>query len=559
MPTLFRAFIIIVSLVSVSSDSIAQSPDFYRQQAITLKRVIERNHYSPKPVNDSFSARLFESFIKQLDPDNFLTPQHLRNIEPFRYQLDDELEGKIPWKFLVLITENYRQDLNSADSLLAKKITTQLTVDQKKEINALRRSIKRTLNHPSGYNKYVASVFCDALANCFDPHTEYMPIEEKQQFDGELGTEGYYFGLSVDENENGDLAIDRLVPGSPAWKCGELNKGDILIKLAWEGKDTIDLMGADRYELSELLQGSNDMVMSLTIKKADGILKTIPLVKEKMRNEENVVKSMIIKGEPKIGYLYLPDFYYGERGAAGSCAGDVAREIIKLKTQGIAGLILDVRYNGGGSLLEALDMAGIFINEGPLGIIKEKSDKPVTLKDMSRGTIYDGPLAVLVNAQSASASELLAAVLQDYNRAVIIGSTTFGKGTAQIIIPVDTLNRSGAPEYGFVKVTTSKFYRIKGTTTQYTGVVPDIILPDLFDDLNYHEHALPEALTPDTIAANKYYKPLAPLPVSQLSVKSKIRVAANTKFARIKDQVPDEDIYITEASSVLNDLINDQK
>ena len=214
---------------------------------------------------------------------------------------------------------------------------------------------------------------------------------------------------------------------------------------------------------------------------------------------------------------------------------------MKLKKENIQGLILDLRYNGGGSMEEALDMAGIFIDEGPLSLIKDRTGKVVSLKDANRGTIYDGPLLVLVNGQSASASELLSAVLQDYNRAIIAGGNTYGKGSGQIILPVDTSRstigirtENKNPEYGFVKVTVNKFYRVSGGTTQHQGVKPDIQMPDVFDELDYRESAAFHSLPADEVKRNAYYKPLALLPIDKLKIKSEARTKHNASFAEVK-------------------------
>ncbi|MBA4167361.1 MAG: hypothetical protein H0X41_07460, partial [Chitinophagaceae bacterium] len=314
-----------------------------------------------------------------------------------------------------------------------------------------------------------------------------------------------------------------------------LNKGDVLVKMGWEGSDAVSIEGSGPEEISELLDQSNSTHLNLTVRKANGTEKTVSLNKEKIKNEENAVKGFILKGENRIGYIYLPDFYTAYNGSTGSCANDVAKEIVKLKKENIEGLILDLRFNGGGSLQEALDMAGIFIDDGPLCIIRGKNGKPVTLKDANKGTIYDGPMTLLVNSQSASASELLSAVMQDYNRAVILGCTTYGKGTAQVIMPVDTTgSTNNVQEFGYVKVTTSKFYRVNGKTTQNTGVVPDIVFPDLFDGLHYHESASASALLADTVKRNGYYKPLPALPLSGLAAKSKLRIAGNKDFQSIR-------------------------
>lgn len=506
----------------------AQSNETIHQQVLTLKRTIELNHYHPRPVDDDFSKQLYDRFLAHLDENNqYFTAADLKKLSVYRLTLDDELNGK-GWEFLTTLMHLYRAALQKADS----------TASPAKDDRDIQRIAKKTLNHPSGYENYVASIYCDVIANLFDPHTEYMPLEEKQDFETSLDKQGYYFGFSLEENDNGGTEIGRLVPGSPAWKCGDLNKGDLVTRIGWKGKETVDVSGLRASEISELLNTADTAELHLTVKKQDGIEKTISLTRAKIDNEENNVRGYLLKGNISVGYIYLPDFYTAHESGNGSCANDVAKEIVKLKKENIAGLILDIRYNGGGSLQEALDMAGIFIDAGPLVMMKDKNGKIISLKDPNRGTIYDGPMTLLVNGQSASASELLGAVLQDYHRAVIVGSTTFGKGSAQIILPVDTNTTSPFSsrntEYGYVKVTTSKFYRVTGRTTQHAGVTPDVVLPDIFDGLNYHESALPSALTADTINKNNYYTPLAGLPLATLAAKSKSRVAVDSNFVLIK-------------------------
>ena len=233
----------------------------------------------------------------------------------------------------------------------------------------------------------------------------------------------------------------------------------------------------------------------------------------------------------------LPGFYTEWESEGGSsCANDVAKEIVKLKKENIHGLILDLRFNGGGSLGEALDLAGIFIEEGPLCLIKQKDGKIVTLKDPNRGTIYDGPLLLLVNGQSASASELVAASLQDYNRALIAGSATFGKATAQQIFPLQSGTSVITKEKGYAKITMEKLYRVTGKAAQRNGVIPDVPIPDIFDKLTFREKDMPNSLIDDTVKRNAYYKPLGQLPVSLVSVKSATRLNADENFLQIASQ-----------------------
>jgi carboxyl-terminal processing protease len=257
-------------------------------------------------------------------------------------------------------------------------------------------------------------------------------------------------------------------------------------------------------------------------------------------SEESYVRSFVLAGKNRIGYLSLPDFYtrWGNEGEGSRCANDVAKEILKLKKEKIDGLILDVRYNGGGSLQEAVALAGIFIDEGTLGFLKDRQ-KTIPLKDINRGTIYDGPLLVMVNGQSASASEFLAAALQDYHRAMIVGSRTFGKASAQNIFPLDRTQNLSSLEniknyIGYATITTDKLYRATGKSAQGYGVEPDIALPDIFELLDYHEAELPFALPADTLARKSYLKTLPPIPLRELQERTRARLDQREPFRELK-------------------------
>jgi carboxyl-terminal processing protease len=568
-----------------------------QQQARALLQIIKEKHYSPCAVDDNFSEFLFEQFFKNLDPDRlFFTKADLSGLSSFTKTLDDELNGK-SWLFLNKVIPLYRLRLLQSDSII-NDITSKpfdfsmseffsIAVDttwpatdkekrnkwqqslkyetleglanialvqhsqagdiNKKEVLTHEaqvrlmikarhlRQIKSILQTAEGFENYVQAIYFDAIATCFDPHTNYFPETEKQNFESSLSKDGYYFGLALGENEKGEASITRLYPGGPAWKTGELNKGDVLLQMKWEGKEPIDLVGADAGEISSLLDASNNGLLELTVKKTNGQIKAVQLRKEKMENgDEDIVKSFVLNGSKKIGYISLPGFYTEwENEGGSSCANDVAKEIVKLKKENINGLILDLRFNGGGSLSESLDLSGIFIEEGPLCLIKGKDGKIITWKDPNRGTIYDGPLLVLVNGQSASASELVAASLQDYNRAIIAGSTTFGKATGQQIFPLQSGTTVIASEKGYAKITLEKIYRVTGKTAQRTGVIPDISIPDIFDGLTYREKNIENSLIADTVKRNAYYKPLSQLPVSILGVKSSTRIAEDKNFQKI--------------------------
>jgi carboxyl-terminal processing protease len=430
-------------------------------------------------------------------------------------------------------------DDSSNNSFSKEAIARQETKVREKIKTAERKKIKGILEHPEGFASFITELYLNSIATSFDPHTNYFSPEGKEQFQSELSTEGYSFGLEFDENEKGKIVIDRLVPGGPAWKTGELNKGDELLQLYWENKEPGDISGMSTEEIYEMLEQPSQERLVVKVKKADNTIKTVRLRKEKISNEENVVRSFVLKGEKKIGYILLPGFYTEWENESGSgCANDVAKEIIKLKRENIDGLIIDVRFNGGGSVGEGLELTGIFIDEGPLAGHKDKAGKVFYYKDPNRGVIYDGPLALMVNGQSASASEMMAASLQDYHRAVIVGSATYGKASVQQMFPLDTTFRQDTKMPDKVtdalKITIAKFYRLNGESIQLKGVKPDIILPDAFDGLEIGEKYSRNALASDSVKKNSYYKPLPPFPVNELVKRSADRIRNSDAFQNIQ-------------------------
>jgi carboxyl-terminal processing protease len=599
-----RGFIVLtLCLVFQCIETRAQLPAL-QSKAIIVKRMIELNHLSPRPVDDSFSIAMFRSLLKIADRRRLLfTEPEYKSLLSYSTNLDDELQGK-NWNFFSLFESLYKRSLTRADSIVDKllqkpfdfSVNESITTSNEETFNfatdmtalsnrwsrylkyralnqlfdmetadstgktTLKTSIsnseakvrdrirmsetkalKKILDHPNGFSYHVFQIYLNAIASGFDPHTNYFSQEGKEEFKEALSTEALSFGLGLHENEKGQIVINDLIPGGPAWKSGDINEGDELLSLQWEGKEAVEMAGLSLEDAYEVLdQSLNDRIV-LKSKKSDGTIKIVFLRKEKLENEENIVKGFVLKGEKKIGYILLPAFYtQWENETGSSCANDVAKEIIKLKRENIDALILDVRYNGGGSLGEAMEMAGIFIDEGPLMGQKQKDGKIIYLKDPNRGTIYNGPMALMVNGQSASASEILAAALQDYNRAVVIGSNTFGKATMQQMMALDTTikkpgNISNAKD--IVKITTGKLYRLNGETAQLNGVKPDIVLPDAFDGLDYREKFFPFALASDMVTKNGYYKPLAAIPVSELAKKSSERVIDNKEFGAIRKMI----------------------
>lgn len=577
-----------------------------QSNAVMVRVMLEKHHIAPREINDKFSENLFDLFIDRLDNQHlYFTSADIEKLRAYRHRLDSEMDQNVE-PFLAEVSGLLKKRLAQVDSIIdastkkpfdfsteetivpdpvertfpsglseqasrwrlalkyqalrklvdvALADTTRTPAEAKttamKQEPAIREKIRisekarlqSVLDHPSGFGKYISSSFCDALAACFDPHSSYMPPSEMESFKGDVTGVELSFGLVLDENENGEVIISYLVPGGPAWRTGELNQNDVLVKMKQEEKAVVDLAGLEVHEIEEMLDAISRERIELTVRKPEGIEKTVPLVKEKIRDDEQFVKSFVLEGEKKIGYVSLPGFYtQWENQAGSSCANDVAKEIVKLKQENIQGLVLDLRNNPGGSLQEAIDMAGIFIDEGPLVMYRDKGVKVRTFKDLNRGTIYDGPLLVLVNGMSASASEALAGTLQDYNRAIIVGGNTFGKGTAQVVLPVDTTlsdTEAAGRQWkenaasGYVKVTIGKLYRVSGKTHQMQGVAPHVQLPDIYSALDYREGMYQYGIPADTVKRNQYYKPLNALPLSELVSKSASRVNADADFSAV--------------------------
>lgn len=573
--------------------------DALHHKVITLRRFLEQNHYLPIAWNDTNSVRLYNKWLQLLDDDKLLFIQNeIDQLSIFSTRLDDELAGR-EWNFYDKSIRFYKTALVRVDSLvntiLAKpfdfskvdninwpfttyaggnvqlyqnwqqylkwqvirSITDELTDSAQNntkpvvmptnfnllEIKARAEVKKRELawvqnklSELSQGDKELENDYLSAIGWCYDPHTDYMSADTKSSFDTEMSGLEYSAGFEVDENDKGEWIISYLVPGGAAWRNGELHQGDIILKIKSGDKPELILSETNPERLSGILEGSSNEKITITVRTLAGVQKAVQLEKEKITDEEGIVKSYILNGSKKIGYITLPGFYVkeGEESEANGCSNDLAKEVVKLKKDSIAGLILDLRYNGGGSLGEALELAGVFISEGSLASAKDKTGKVHFLRDPNRGTIYDGPLLVMVNTMSASASELVSAVLQDYHRALIVGSATYGKGSSQVILPLDTSgNFSKTTKYdSYVKVTQGKFYRVDGATTQWKGVLPDIELPDIYAIDRFREKGTITSLLPDN-SRPAIYNPLPAINFEELILKSQARVKANVSFSAI--------------------------
>ena len=558
------------------------------ETAYTITRMAEIYHVQPRAVDKAFSIDLYSQMIRALDQDKiYFSAEDIRQMDNWQYTLNDQLLNKKE-DFLKLLINIYTSKINQTDSILdqlskskfdlnlaetysvaedssfspndaqrkikiyklIKRNIIETIVDiydddstkknipadilepsaRKKVCHAFKRDIQRTRQSKDGLPGFICNAWCESVASCYDPHTEFFSPGKKDEFQGELGDKQLQFGFTLGEGKDA-TEITRLKPGSPAYKSGLIHEGDQILALKWDDNEEVDVSDATTDEVNAFISGEHGKTLTLTLKKSDGTTRKVTLQREKaaVDDDNSKVRSFILKGDHRVGFISLPAFYTdwnGEEGGNNGCADDVAKEIIKLKKENIEGLILDLRYNGGGSMLEAIALAGIFIDAGPVGMTRDKEGKIYTMKDVNRGSVYDGPLILLINGFTASASEMLAGTLQDYHRALIVGSPSFGKATAQVVLPLDTLfdekhaDRIKTAD-NFIKITVDRLFRVNGTSAQRIGVVPDIFLPDYTETQTEREKSLPFSLANTSIESNKYYHPYPPISIEPLKSFSK--------------------------------------
>ncbi|MCO6459822.1 MAG: carboxy terminal-processing peptidase [Saprospiraceae bacterium] len=337
------------------------------------------------------------------------------------------------------------------------------------------------------------SDYVNCITEQYDPHTSYFSPSDKEDFD--IGMSGRLEGIGARLQSDGEYTkVTEIVVGGPAWKEKNLEAGDVIMKVAQEGQPAIDIRGMRIDDVVSKIRGKKGTKVTLTVRKVSGTVQDITILRDEVLMEESFAKSAIIGQKDvleNIGYIYLPKFYADFDNNKGRfCFTDVAKEVEKLKKQNVNGIILDLRNNPGGSLNDVVKMVGLFIESGPVVQVKSRDRSPYVMNDDDRSYAYDGPMVVLVNHQSASASEIMAAALQDYKRAVIIGGTsTYGKGTVQRFVDLDRTFSvpSDLKPLGQLKLTIQKYYRINGGSTQLKGVTPDIVLPDAFNYIKIGE------------------------------------------------------------------------
>jgi len=514
-------------------------------------------HFAPQVIDDAFSEKLFNLFIDRVDfSKQYFLQSDIEELSMYKTQLDNQI-NQGTFEFFEKANQIFNERLLEVDGFYADMLSEpfDFTVDETIELdhdkvsfptndNELRERWRKLLKYQvltrldealTQQEKNIAekkdsleiktlevlekearekvlknmtdilrrykqidrddnfNLYLNCIANIYDPHTEYYPPSDKENFDISMSGQLEGIGATLQEFE-GYTKVAQIVIGSPSWKQGELEAGDLILKVAQENQEPVDIVGMRLDEAVHLIRGAKGTKVTLNVKKIDGTIKNITITRDVVVIEETYAKSILLKDESEklnVGFISLPKFYADFQNANGRrCAADVEEEIKRLQKENIDGLILDLRNNGGGSLQDAIKMMGLFIEKGPVVQVKGRYNFDV-LKDQNQNVLYAGPLIVLVNQFSASASEILAAAVQDYGRGVIIGSeSTFGKGTVQQFYELDQIAPSAYNDVkplGALKVTIQKFYRINGGATQLNGVVPDIILPDIYRYLEVGE------------------------------------------------------------------------
>ena len=535
----------------------------------TVAELLEQGHFSPKKLDDKFSKEAFNTYIKQIDGDkSFFLQSNIEELKTFENQVDNELRsGKTelvpavdriyterktvvegyykellskPFDFTVEeklqldgdkrnyaitdaeLKENWRKRLKYmtleryADALEVRtKNKDSANFEYKSDVVLEKESRDRVLKiWDRNFNRIDRrftlddkfNIYINAIAETMDPHTQFFPPVEKRAFDEVMS--GQFFGIGAQlQEQDGTIKIVSLVTGSPAWKSGEIQVNDVIVKVAQGAEEPIDITGFETQDAVKIIRGKKGTEVRLTMRKTDGTLKVVALVRDVIVQEETFARSAIVQKENKLGYIWLPEFYANFEDPNGArCARDVANEIKKLKAENVDGIVMDLRFNGGGSLQDVIQMVGLFIEDGPVVQVKDKDGEASVYRDRDKGVLYDGPLVVMINEYSASASEIFAAAIQDYGRGIVVGTQSYGKGTVQRQVGLDPnmgFTMQGN-DLGSLKLTLQKFYRINGGSTQLKGVLPNIILPDLYQFTKNREQDNPSALPWDEIPKASY-------------------------------------------------------
>lgn len=598
---------IILAFIFAGKISLSERRELVLSEA--MMKSLSFMHYSPPAIDNDFSEEVFYNYLSAIDynkrfllkPDadklsifkntidddirnrRFLFFNAVENIigqrikdastyyvtildKPFDFTIDEEIELdaeknsyaaspselKEEWrkalKYQVMIRVHQELDIQER---LEERSDTVIEIKTLEEIEKdARDMVKRT--HDDYFDRLSKftredrfGMYLNSISSIFDPHTNYFPPKLRDDFD--IAMSGKLEGIgAVLTQRGGYIHVEEVIPGGPAWKQGELQSGDVILKVAQGDNEAVDITSMRLDEAVRLIRGKKGSEARLTVRKriTDEIV-VISIIRDVVEIEQTYARSAIIESNngKRTGYIFLPKFYvdFNNPIFGRSSARDVKQEIIKLQKEGIDALVFDLRNNGGGSLQDVVKITGYFIHRGPVVQVKDKLAGLDVMRATNDDVIYDGPLVIMVNSGSASASEILAAALQDYGRAVIVGSnSTYGKGTVQRMLDLDVLietDEKGIKPLGSMKLTTQKFFRINGGATQLKGVTPDIILPDRYKYITFGEKNLDNAMEWSSIKPVRFKKwTKNPVDIKNLQFKSRSRIKASEAFNVVDEQ-----------------------
>jgi carboxyl-terminal processing protease len=562
-----------ILVLCVVTTTFAQTDSTFCSKSKLILEMLEKNHYKPKAIDDNFSNYVFTRMLERLDERRLLYSQEdVAALDTLKNKLDDYLqEGAC--NFIETFTTSYKKQLELTQERIEKIEKSRLDFSGKDTVTygsfkeeyvfsktpttlykrwqkKIRVDIIRdylALSNPSNFPKikaqlkqkviaenkcfivdklqtvnglrsYVENTFLDVICSYFDPHSSFFDPAANASFMNSISTETNSIGVWFSKNSDGKIVVAGLQTGSSAWKGKEISAGDLVLSLE-ANENTISTTCLSLESLYEFINDESNKTITISFLNDKNVNKTVVLRKENLKIEENSVNSFILQGEQDIGYISLPSFYTNETYRFGS-ANDIAKELFKLNAVDIDGLILDLRGNGGGSMKQAIDLAGMFIDKGPLGIYRDHEDNKTLVKDFNRGTLFTKPLVILINNESASASEFITAAMRDHNRAIVVGSKTYGKGTIQQIIPLNG-------EEGYLRMTIEKMYGFKGNSHQATGIVPDIEFPSLLVGIEEGEISNTNFIKSDTIQKDIPFEIPDAANYENLRAKSLDRIAKN--------------------------------
>ncbi|MBO3277210.1 carboxy terminal-processing peptidase [Pseudomonas schmalbachii] len=609
------ALLLVLGATALTSFAATSSPNAWsglqpdREQVIASLNIVEllkRHHYSKPPLNDERSAKIYDSYLKNLDPARmYFTAADIKEFAPWRTQFDDFLKtGELDPGFTMYKRhlDRVKERLDFALAMLGKgvdkidfKADETLEIDREKAAWAKnstalddlwRRKVKdevlrlkisgkddkaiqeqltkryknQLMRLEQTRGEDIFQAYINAFAQTYDPHTQYLSPDSAENFDINMSLSLEGIG-AVLQSDNDFVKIVRLVPAGPAEKSKQLSPSDKIIGVA-QGKDEIvDVVGWRLDEVVKLIRGPKGSQVRLEVIPAsnapnDQTSKIVTITREAVKLEDQAAKKSVIDIDHegrnyKLGIIDVPAFYLDFKAYRSgdpnykSTTRDVKKLIGELQKEHVDGIVIDLRNNGGGSLQEATELTGLFIDQGPTVLVRNSDGRVDVLDDDEGNAFYTGPMAVLVNRLSASASEIFAGAMQDYHRALILGGQTFGKGTVQTIQPLN---------HGELKLTLAKFYRVSGQSTQHQGVIPDITYPSIVDDKEIGESALPDSMPWDTIrpVVKVEANPFRPF-LEQLRSRHDARTLSNADFVYARERLALAQELMREKTVTLNE------